>query len=365
MDKPLRFHWRLPFGGETSVITRSAQADTSAIGLPDLDAQVDFCRAAEEAGIDSLLTDFGFAKPDPILLAASLGIPTEKIKFIIAYRSGLMSPATFVQQLNTLSTLIEGRFSLNIVAGYSPQEQRSYGDFLSHDERYERTTEFLSICRSFWTNNGEVSFDGKYYRIENGRLGTPFVNGDRTFPEILVSGSSPPAKKLAIECGTCWMRLADTPDRLRSETLEMARHVDVGLRLAVIARPTREEAMQFASSLIDGLEVKQQEKRLVQASDSVSIRETYELADTEWLSDCMWTGAVRAYGPTSIALVGSSEEVASAFIEYKRIGVSQFILAGWPKLSEMVRFGREVLPLIRQKEAELDGRNVAAGTAST
>src|SRR4029078_329173 len=169
MDKPLRFHWRLPFGGETSVITRSAQADTSAIGLPDLVAQVDFCRAAEEAGIDSLLTDFGFAKPDPILLAASLGIRTGKIRFIIAYRSGLMSPATFVQQLNTLSTLIEGRFSLNIVAGYSPQEQRSYGDFLSHDERYERTDEFLSICHSFWKGDSEVNFEGKHYRIESGR----------------------------------------------------------------------------------------------------------------------------------------------------------------------------------------------------
>ena len=365
MDMPLRFHWRLPFGGETSVIARSAQADMAAIGRPDLDAQTVFCRAAEEAGIDSLLTDFGFAKPDPILLAASLGMSTEQIKFIIAYRSGLMSPATFVQQLNTLSTLIKGRFSLNIVAGYSPQEQRSYGDFLSHDERYERTTEFLSICRALWDPDREVSFDGKYYRIENGRLGTPFVNGDRTFPEILVSGSSPPAKKLAIECGTCWMRLADTPERLRSETLEMSQQVEVGLRLAVIARPTRDEALEAAYSLVGGAEVKQQEKRLVQASDSVSIKATYDLADTEWLSACMWTGAVRAYGPTSIALVGSADEVASAFIEYKQVGVSQFILAGWPKLGEMSRFGTEVLPLIRQKEAELEGRNVAAGSAST
>ena len=43
--------------------------------------------------------------------------------------------------------LTGGRVSLNIVAGHSPDEQRYYGDFLTHDERYERTDEFLTICR--------------------------------------------------------------------------------------------------------------------------------------------------------------------------------------------------------------------------
>ena len=34
----------------------------------------------------------------------------------------------------------------------------------------------------------------------------------------------------------------------------------------------------------------------------------------------------------------------------KRIGVTQFIISGWPKLDEMVIFGREVLPLVRDAE---------------
>ena len=35
---------------------------------------------------------------------------------------------------------------------------------------------------------------------------------------------------------------------------------------------------------------------------------------------------------------------------FKRAGISQFILAGWPKQEEMVRFGETVLPLVRQLE---------------
>ena len=243
-DKPLRFHWRLPYGGETSGITRADQSVSPAIGLPDPDAQTDFCRCAEECGIDSLLVDFGFAKPDPMLVAAILGRATRKIKFILAYRSGLFSPTLFVQQLNTLSSLIDGRLLLNIVAGYSPEEQRAYGDFLSHDERYERTGEFLAICRSFWECEGQVNFSGKYYRIENGALKTPFISADRSFPEIIIGGGSEQARRLALNQGTCWMQLADAPEKISEAASTVRKHgIEAGVRVSLIARPTREEAV--------------------------------------------------------------------------------------------------------------------------
>src|ERR1041385_107274 len=118
----LRFHWRLPHGGEIESTPLAVQPRSTVLGLPDLDRQIHFCRQAEQYGIDSLLTDFGIAKPDPLILATALGMATKKINFIVAYRSGLISPTAFVQQINTLSALINGRLSLNIVAGYSPEE---------------------------------------------------------------------------------------------------------------------------------------------------------------------------------------------------------------------------------------------------
>jgi alkanesulfonate monooxygenase len=57
------------------------------------------------------------------------------------------------------------------------------------------------------------------------------------------------------------------------------------------------------------------------------------------------------YGSSAITLLGSPEELAQRFLEYKRIGVTQFIIAGWPKLDEMLIFGHEVLPLIRRAES--------------
>jgi hypothetical protein len=50
-------------------------------------------------------------------------------------------------------------------------------------------------------------------------------------------------------------------------------------------------------------------------------------------------------------------------MEYKEIGVTQFIIAGWPKLEEMMIFGREVMPLVREAEKwELEqGQKTVAG----
>ncbi len=99
----LRFHWRMIHRGETAGVPRGTQNLLIEMSQPDLVGQAEFCRRALPAGIESLLLDFGFAKPDPILLAAALGLVVDDIKFIVAFRSGLMSPVTFVQQLNTLS----------------------------------------------------------------------------------------------------------------------------------------------------------------------------------------------------------------------------------------------------------------------
>ena len=37
----------------------------------------------------------------------------------------------------------------------------------------------------------------------------------------------------------------------------------------------------------------------------------------------------------------------TAFLAYKAIGITQFIISGWPKLEEMMIFGREVIPLVQ------------------
>ncbi len=242
---------------------------------------------------------------------------------------------------------------MNIVAGSSAAEQRGYGDFLEHDERYARAGEFLAICHSFWRGDEEVHFDGQYYRVEGGKINTPFVAPDRTAPEIYVSGHSEPAVRLALAQASCWLRLIDTPEKLRpSVTRAREGGIEVCLRLNVICRPTHEEALRAAAALLPGEEVGRQERSRLKKSDSRHFKEALATADVAegWMNRNLWAGLVPYYGSSSVTLVGSPEELAEVFLEYKEIGVTQFIISGLPKLDEMVIFGREILPLIRKAE---------------
>jgi alkanesulfonate monooxygenase len=347
----LRFHWSMSSAGEN---WRGAKARAAQSGVPDLKAHLEFCRAAEECRIESLLTAVGFHRPDPIALAAALGVLTSKIKFMVACRSGLSAPTAFVQQVNTISVLTQGRISLNIVGGHTPEEQRYYGDFLNHDDRYDRTDEFLTICRGFWSGSPEVDFAGKYFRVEKGRLNTPFLHGNG--PEIYVGGASPKAVELAVKHASCFWTLPAGPDELFPRILQVLRAgIEVGLLVSLIARPSRQEAVDAAHCMLESLgnSPKKAHKDFARRSDSVAFGSTLAMAERkpEWLTDCLWSGAVPYLGAPSIALVGSFEDIANALLQYKQAGITQFLFMGWPDLEEMKLFSREVLPLVRMRES--------------
>jgi alkanesulfonate monooxygenase len=327
-----------------------ASNSSSPAARPEMEGWVHFARHAEEAGINSVLVALNRYEPDPLMVSCALGRATKQLKFIAAYRSGMMQPTTFVQQINTLAGLIEGRVDLNIVAGSSTVEQRGYGDFLAHDERYARAEEFLAVCNAFWRANGEVDFEGEYYRVERGKLNTPFLAPDRTAPEIYISGHSEASEQLAYSQGTCWLRVADTPEKLQPIVARArASGIRICLRLGLICRPTREEAVRDAEAL---LPVDRQENTTALKDDSQMYKEGAALAsDAHWLSRSLWAGLVPHYGPVWTTLLGSPKELAEAFLAYKQIGVSEFIISGWPELDELDIFGREVLPLIRRAEA--------------
>jgi len=339
---------------------------SSPAALPDMDGWVKFARSAEDAGIESVLLSFSRYEPDTILIACAVGQATKTLKFIVAYRLGLMQPTTFVQQINTLSGLIGGRVALNIVAGSSAAEQRGYGDFLDHDERYARAEEFLTICRNLWNRTGDVDFAGKYCRVEGARLNTPFMAPERTFPEIYVSGHSEQAQQLALTCSSSWLRLIDTPEKLApSVSCFRERGTEVSLRLGIICRPTHEEAVKAGRAMLPDEEIGKQERAILSGSDSQTLKQALAAADdVGWLSRNLWAGLVPYYGSSAMTLLGSPQELAEIFLEYKRIGVTQFIISGWPKLEEMVIFGRDVLPLIRKAEGATDASDQVRASES-
>ena len=309
----------------------------------------------------------GFTRPDPLALSVRIGLETGRIKFMVACRSGLISPTFFVQQLNTASAVLPGRILVNIVCGHTPHELRYYGDFLPHDERYARTSEFLTICRALWCREFPYTFRGKYFQIENAHIHTPFVGGPAG-PEIFAGGNSAEAADLAIRHASCLWRFPDAPDKLEGQAGPVLHlGTEVGLLVSLIARPTRREALDAASALTAnfGKETSAVHAQFVSRVDSEGFQSVYARAagnSSQWITKCLWTGAVPYLGAPAIALVGSFDEIADAIVAYKKAGISQFLFMGWPDCEEMTYFSQGVLPLVRHREQH---RTAAAGVGPT
>jgi alkanesulfonate monooxygenase len=127
--------------------------------------------------------------------------------------------------------------------------------------------------------------------------------------------------------------------------------IEVSLRLGIICRPTHEEAVKAGQAMLPDEEIGRQERAILATSDSQTLKQALAAADdVGWMNRNLWAGLVPYYGSSAVTLLGSPQELAECFLEYKRIGVTQFIISGWPKLDEMLIFGREVLPLVRKAE---------------
>jgi alkanesulfonate monooxygenase len=357
--QPLKIHWCAPRGAGN---TKASEKDLAS--ELDLDGLVDFAQEAEDMQIDTLLMGIGFHLPEPLPLIGALVRETRRLSFMLAYRPGLLPPTLFAQAVNTISWMSDKRISLNIVAGISPEEQAYYGDYLQHDDRYRRTAEYLSVLHRFWRGEVPLTHEGDYYRFSGAKLGLSFKDGGR--PRIYLSGASDLAQQIAIEWGDCWLRYGDTPAAIAQASQAVLRAGrSVGVRMHVLARDTRDEALAELEAMMASSDEghRKNVQAFVKTCDSEAVRKSFELAESasnDWLSPMLWTGAVAYRGGPALCVVGSYDEVARYLLEYKRAGVSEFILSGWPTRSEMRRFCYHVLPLIRKLEAEEGRQEVVA-----
>ena len=215
--QPGKFFWFLPTNGDSRSIVGASHASShhtvpANYRAPTRRYLAEVARAADRLGYEGVLTPTGTWCEDAWLTASALLAETERLKFLVAFRPGLVPPTLAAQQTATLQRFSEGRVLLNIVTGGDDVEQRRFGDWLDHDERYARTGEFLHIVNSVWRQDS-LDFAGKFYTVNDARVSAP----PDPLPEIYFGGSSaaalpsPPNTSTSISRGVS--RLRQRPPR--------------------------------------------------------------------------------------------------------------------------------------------------------
>ncbi|HMH37866.1 MAG TPA: LLM class flavin-dependent oxidoreductase, partial [Streptosporangiaceae bacterium] len=211
----LTFDWFLPTSGDGRTIygrghslpIAQAQAlPVTADRPPDIDYLGQVARAAEQLGFAAVLTPTGTWCEDAWLATAALITATSRLKFLVAFRPGLISPTLAAQMAASYQRISRGRLLLNVVTGGQAEEQRRFGDYLSHDERYARTGEFLAVVRGAWS--GQLfDFSGRYYQVE----GATVMQPPDPLPGIYFGGSSAAAGPVAARYVDTYLTWGEPP----------------------------------------------------------------------------------------------------------------------------------------------------------
>jgi len=376
----LVFHWFLPTSGDgrgivgrghsIPLVGGTAGAPAGASGAraaarpPDIDYLGQIDRSAEQLGFTGVLTPTGTWCEDAWLTTAALISQTKRLKFLVAFRPGFVAPTLAAQMAATYQRLSGGRLLLNVVTGGEETEQRRFGDYLSHDERYARTGEFLDIVRGAWSGQ-PYDFEGAHYKVEGATVMSP----PDPVPTVYFGGSSPAAGPVAAKYVDVYLTWGEPPDAvatkiawMRELAAQAGRELRFGIRLHTISRDTSADAWAEANRMLAELspeEIANSQQALARSSsvgqrNMRGLHETYrgggQASDLEIYPN-LWAGVGLVRGGAGTALVGSHAEVADRIEEYAALGISEFIMSGYPHLEEAYWFGEGVLPELRRRGA--------------
>ncbi|MFG1275875.1 FMNH2-dependent alkanesulfonate monooxygenase [Xanthobacter autotrophicus] len=343
--------WFLPTHGDGHYLGTSHGAREVSLGYLRQIAQ-----AADQLGYYGVLIPTGRSCEDSWIVASALAGLTERLRFLVAVRPGLLSPAVAARMTATLDRISGGRALVNVVTGGDPEENKGDGFFADHAERYEITREFLDIYTRLLKGE-EVTFTGKHLQVEGGKLLYPPVQ--QPHPPLFFGGSSAPAHEVAARQVQKYLTWGEPPalvaekiKDLKARAAAVGRELTFGIRLHVIVRDTTAEAWAAADKLISYIDdtTIAEAQKVFARMDSEGQRRMSALhggrRDKLEVSPNLWAGVGLVRGGAGTALVGDPATVAERIKEYMALGIDTFVLSGYPHLEEAYRFGEGVLPLL-------------------
>ncbi|WP_442577655.1 FMNH2-dependent alkanesulfonate monooxygenase [Mesorhizobium sp. ASY16-5R] len=349
-NRPLDFFWFIPTHGDGSYLGSEKQQRP-----PEFGYFKEIAQAVDRLGFPGVLLPTGQNCEDSWITATGLATYTERLKFLVALRPGVVSPAFAARQTAALDRLSDGRLLLNVVVGGNPVELAGDGVFTPHDERYAQADEFLKVWRGLLSGE-QVDFNGKYYRVEGGRL--DILPVQKPVPPVFFGGSSDAGQDLAAEqvdkyltWGEPVHSVAEKLARAKAKAAVKGRKLSFGIRLHFIVRETEDEAWAAAEKLISHVtdaQIENAQARFLKEMDSVGQRRMAELhggrRDRLVVAPNLWAGVGLVRGGAGTALVGTPAQVAERIREYQAVGIDTVIGSGYPHLEEAYRVAELLFP---------------------
>lgn len=310
-------------------------------GFGETDKSFDFAvqviRKAEAWGYETTLIAERFLGPDleSWILSSALAALTTRIEIMVAVHPGIVLPQVVAKMGASLDRVSGGRFALNVVNGWWPQEFNVFGNGAWIDEasgRYRRMDEFVRVIKGLWTED-RFSFAGEFYRVHDGAL--PIKTCRTPAPPIYAASRAEAGKNTIARDGDVWFVAYAPQYRLADENI-------VGIARDVAEM--NERAARFGRRIGFGISAH------VICADSLAAAETRVAAlEAHGKTDRVAAVAAMALGP---GLVGEPERIAERILHLDSLGVDCFMLHFHPMMEGLEIFTEKVMPLVRKGARE-------------
>ncbi|KAK4052498.1 hypothetical protein OIV83_002300 [Microbotryomycetes sp. JL201] len=333
---------------------------------------VKLAQTAEQYGFSHGLTQIRFMagygaeyQHESVSLSQHILAHTQKLKIIAAILPGPCKPVLAAKQLSSIDHYSKGRIAVNVVSGWFATEFRSIGEpWLEHSERYRRSEEFIKALRGIWTAKKSFTFHGNFYQFNEYPLRPQPVQ--KPGPEIFQGGNSADARAMAARVSDLLLLngqstvqdILDIVEDTKRRAIEEGREGQVrfGLNAFIIVRDTEEEALRTLHEIVGNADDK---------AVAAFLNEVKHAGKSSADGKGMWAKtlketdqAVQFNDGFRAKLIGTRDQVVDRILLFKSLGISFLLTAFLHFQEELEQFGREVIPRVRELEAQ--GRGVDA-----
>jgi dimethylsulfone monooxygenase len=308
---------------------------------------------SEETGWDlSLIAELnlndikGVEEPalDAWSTAAALAAVSRSLELMVAVRPNFHQPALFAKAAANIDRISNGRLALNVVSSWWADEATQYGlQFDQHDDRYARTSEWLSVVDGLWREK-KFSFDGERYTLRDAICEPKPVSKPR--PTIYAGGESEAAKSLIAGQCDAYVMHGDPAESIAPKIADMAQRrerigegpMHYGMAAYAIVRDSEAEAMKELERITalpprppKGFDNFDQWLLGTQLERELKLQE-YSVSN-------------RGLRPN---LVGTPEQVRERIEQYEAVGLDLLLLQMSPQAEEMDQFAAQVIQPMKQ-----------------
>ena len=260
----------------------------------------------EAAGFDTVVVDDPAGALINFDLAAAVAAATSTLRIALTHWAGDVSPPIAARQLATLDARADGRLALRMLADCAIDHRAAELTGSSHAASWRRTDEYVTLLKRLWSNDAPFDHEGPFYSIRGGFVG---------------DSQRPLALRMAGMSGTALQVAGRHADIFELDALTPEEAAALIVRVRAAAEPYgRAHRIRFA------LPVRLSRSARRKPFDAV-------------------------------------EASVVALLSFIEAGVSEVMVAETADIGAVERFGREIMPLLRNSARHLQARAAMHGCA--